>query len=61
MWGAQPWPLAQGRAGRRPVRRSRLLPVDPIEVVFTTLLIVMSFVIMWFAAYVVYKLYKGQA
>lgn len=29
--------------------------------VFTALLVLVSLVIMWFAGYVVYKLYKGQA
>lgn len=28
---------------------------------FTTLLILVSLFIVWFAGYVVYKLYKGQA
>lgn len=31
-----------------------------IEVFFLVLLIVVSIVIMWFAGFVVYRLYKGQ-
>ena len=40
---------------------SRLAAVDPLEIAFSTLLVLMSLVIVWFAGYVVYKLYKGQA
>jgi len=40
---------------------SRLVAVDPLEIAFSTLLVLMSLVIVWFAGYVVYKLYKGQA
>ena len=35
--------------------------MDAIEIFFTSLLVLVSLVITWFAAYVVYKLYKGQA
>lgn len=31
-----------------------------IEVFFLVLLIVVSIIIMWFAGFVVYRLYKGQ-
>lgn len=41
--------------------RSRLARVDAIEIFYTALLVLVSIVIMWFAGYVVYKLYKGQA
>lgn len=41
--------------------RSRLRRVDAIEIFFTSLLVLVSIVIAWFAVYVVYKLYKGQA
>ncbi len=36
-------------------------PVDGIELFFTGLLVLVSIFIAWFAGYVVYKLYKGQA
>ncbi len=36
-------------------------PVDSVELFFTVLLVLVSIVIVWFAGYVVYKLYKGQA
>lgn len=32
-----------------------------LEAVFTTLLVLASLVIGWFAVYTVYKLYKGQS
>lgn len=35
--------------------------VDAIEIFFTTLLVLVSLVIVWFAGYTVYKLFKGQA
>lgn len=35
--------------------------MDAIEIFFTSLLVIMSFVIVWFAGYVVYKLYRGQS
>lgn len=35
--------------------------MDGVEIFFTTLLVVMSLVIVWFAGLVLYKLYKGQA
>ncbi len=35
--------------------------MEPLEIVFTTLLVVMSLVIAWFSGFVVYKLFKGQA
>jgi hypothetical protein len=35
--------------------------VDATEIFFTTLLVLVSIVIVWFAGYVVYKLFKGQA
>ncbi len=35
--------------------------MDAIEIFFTTLLVLVSILITWFAGYVVYKLYKGQA
>jgi hypothetical protein len=35
--------------------------VDAIEIFFTTLLVLVSIVIVWFAGYVVYKLYRGQS
>lgn len=35
--------------------------MDALEIFFTTLLVLVSLVIAWFAGYVVYKLYKGQA
>jgi hypothetical protein len=35
--------------------------VDSVELFFTVLLVLVSIVIVWFAGYVVYKLYKGQA
>jgi hypothetical protein len=35
--------------------------VEPLEIVFTTLLIVMSLLIAWFSGFVVYKLFKGQS
>jgi hypothetical protein len=35
--------------------------VDAIEIFFATLLVLVSILIVWFAGYVVYKLYKGQA
>lgn len=35
--------------------------MDAIEIFFTTLLVLVSLVIAWFAGYTVYKLYKGQA
>jgi hypothetical protein len=35
--------------------------VDAIEIFFTTLLVLVSIVIVWFAGYVVFKLYKGQS
>ena len=48
-----------------PRRGARVLTtlsdVDAIEIFFTSLLVIMSLVIFWFAGYVVYKLYKGQA
>jgi predicted secreted protein len=31
-----------------------------IETVYTALLVVVFFVIMWFAGYVIYKLFHGQ-
>jgi len=34
--------------------------VHALEVFFLVLLIVVSIVIMWFAGFVVYRLYKGQ-
>jgi hypothetical protein len=34
--------------------------VHAIEVFFLVLLIVVSIIIMWFAGFVVYRLYKGQ-
>jgi hypothetical protein len=40
---------------------TRLPCVDAIEIFFTSLLVLVSLVIVWFAGYVVYKLYKGQA
>lgn len=36
-------------------------PVDTIEIFFAALLVLVSLVIVWFAGYAVYKLYKGQA
>jgi hypothetical protein len=35
--------------------------VDAIEIFFTSLLVLISIVIVWFSGYVVYKLYKGQS
>ncbi len=35
--------------------------MDAIEIFFTTLLVLVSLLIGWFAGYAVYKLYKGQA
>jgi hypothetical protein len=35
--------------------------VDAIEIFFATLLVLVSIVIVWFAGYVVYKLYRGQS
>ena len=35
--------------------------MDAVEIFFTSLLVLVSLVIAWFAGYVVYKLYKGQA
>ncbi len=35
--------------------------MDAIEIFFTTLLVLVSIVIVWFAGYVVFKLYKGQS
>jgi hypothetical protein len=35
--------------------------VESVELFFTVLLVLVSIVIVWFAGYVVYKLYKGQA
>jgi flagellar biogenesis protein FliO len=35
--------------------------VDAIELFFTSLLVLVSIIIVWFAAYVVYKLYQGQS
>jgi hypothetical protein len=35
--------------------------VDAIEIFFSTLLVLVSLVIVWFAGYVVYKLYRGQS
>jgi hypothetical protein len=35
--------------------------VDAIEIFFSTLLVLVSIVIVWFAGYVVYKLYRGQS
>lgn len=35
--------------------------MDAIEIFFTTLLVLVSIVIVWFAGYVVYKLYAGQS
>jgi hypothetical protein len=32
-----------------------------LEIFYTTLLVLVGLVIMWFAGYVVYKLYKGQS
>lgn len=40
---------------------TRMSAVDALEIFFTTALVLVSIVIMWFAVYVVYKLYKGQA
>jgi hypothetical protein len=34
--------------------------VHAIEVFFLVLLIVVSIIIMWFAGFVVYRLYRGQ-
>ncbi len=57
-------PPQSGVVRRQPPQtapRSRLVAVDPLEIAFSTLLVLMSLVIVWFAGYVVYKLYKGQA
>ena len=35
--------------------------MEPLEIFFTTLLVLMSLVILGFAALVVLRLYKGQA
>jgi hypothetical protein len=35
--------------------------VDAIEIFFSTLLVLVSILIVWFAGYVVYKLYRGQS
>lgn len=35
--------------------------MDGVEIFFTSLLVIMSLVIVWFAGLVLYKLYKGQA
>ncbi len=35
--------------------------MDAIEIFFTSLLVLVSIVIVWLSAYVVYKLYKGQS
>jgi hypothetical protein len=35
--------------------------VEATELFFTTLLVLVSIFITWFAIYVVYKLFKGQA
>ncbi len=35
--------------------------MDAIEIFFTTLLVLVSILIVWFAGYVVYKLYRGQS
>jgi hypothetical protein len=32
-----------------------------LEIVYTSLLVIVGVFITWFAAYVVYKLFKGQA
>ncbi len=50
-----------GNDGRRRVERGYDDRVDALEIFFTTLLVLVSLVIVWFAGYVVYKLYKGQA
>ena len=39
----------------------RMTPVDAVEIIFTGLLVLISMVIAWFAVFVVYKLYQGQA
>jgi hypothetical protein len=35
--------------------------VESIEIFFSALLVLVSIVIVWFAGYVVYKLYSGQS
>ena len=35
--------------------------METVELFFTTLLVLVSLFIAWFAIYVVYKLFKGQA
>ena len=35
--------------------------MDAVELFFTTLLVLVSLFIGWFAIFVVYKLFKGQA
>ena len=35
--------------------------MDAIEIFFSTLLVLVSILIVWFAGYVVYKLYRGQS
>lgn len=44
-----------------PGAATRMSGVDAIEILFTTLLVLVSLLIGWFAGYAVYKLYKGQA
>jgi len=41
--------------------RTTMAAVDAIEIFFAALLVLVSLVIVWFAGFVVYKLYKGQA
>jgi hypothetical protein len=34
--------------------------VDGLEIFFTSLMVLMSVIILWFTGLVIYKLYKGQ-
>ncbi len=36
------------------------MSIEALEAVFTGLLVVVSITIVWFAGYVVYKLFQGQ-
>ena len=58
---APPAGRSRGNGGRRRAERGYDDRVDALEIFFTTLLVLVSLVIVWFAGYVVYKLYKGQA
>ncbi len=40
---------------------ARLRGVDAIELFYTAILVLVFFLVTWFALYAVYKLYKGQS